>query len=301
MLASSAMHSGALEYAFALGLVGVANPCGLPLLPAYLSFFADQPGTGARRPVHALGASACVTLGFAACFGVLGLAFGAVVATIEVAIPWLMVGLGAILALVGAAGLAGRPLRLPQPRARLAGPRPLTMFTFGVVYGLASLGCALPVFLAAVGGNLDHPGSLGLFRSSVAYALGMGLLLAVLALAAATARRAIVALVRPAAKVGQILASAMLVVSGAYVAYYWATSLASPTSAPPLVTAVNNAQATISDWMAGNAKWLGLVFGLAVVAVLLAASAQSWRSMPGPGIELEDRVRAPEPVSTPHG
>ncbi len=279
----SSVHSGALEYAFALGLVGVANPCGLPLLPAYLSLFADQPGTGARRPVQALTASAFVTVGFAACFGILGLAFGAAVASIESVLPWFMVGLGAVMAVIGIAGLAGRPFRLPQPRARVGGRHPLAMVSFGVLYGLASLGCALPVFLAAVGGDLAHPGVFGMVRSSLAYSLGMGLLLAVLALTASTARRAMVRIVRPAAKVGQLVASLLLALSGAYLAYYWATSLADPTSAPPLVTGVNNAQASISAWMAGNAPWLGLAFGVAVVGVLIAASLDGWRRAPSAG------------------
>ena len=279
----SSVHSGALEYAFALGLVGVANPCGLPLLPAYLSFFADQPGTGARRPVQALTASAFVTVGFAACFGILGLVFGAVVASIETVLPWFMVGLGAVMAAIGLAGLAGRPFRLPQPRARLGGRRPLAMVSFGVLYGLASLGCALPVFLAAVGGDLAHPGVFGMVRSSLAYSLGMGLLLAVLALTASTARRGLVRIVRPAAKVGQLVAAALLTVSGAYLTYYWATSLADPTSAPPVVTYVNNAQATISAWMANNATWLGLAFGVAVVGVLIAASLDGSRRAPASG------------------
>lgn len=296
LLAASSLHAGALEYSFALGLVGVANPCGLPLLPAYLSFFADQPGTGARRPVQALAASASVTAGFAACFGILGLVFGAVVASIESAIPWLMVGLGAVMALIGVAGLAGRPVRLPQPRARLGGRRPLAMFTFGVLYGLASLGCALPVFLAAVGANLDHPGVWAMVRSSLAYALGMGLLLAVLALAASTARRAIVRVVRPAARLGQLLAAVLLVLSGAYVAYYWATSLADPTSAPPLVTAVNSAQAAVSSWMAGNARWLGAAFGVAVIAVLVAASLEGWRRPPGATAAPAENPSRPAPV-----
>lgn len=300
MLAAASYPSGALEYAFALGLVGVANPCGLPLLPAYLSFFADQPGTGARRPVQALSASAFVTVGFAACFGILGLAFGAVVASIEVAIPWLMVGMGLIMAVVGVAGLAGRPVKLPQPRAHLGGRHPLAMITFGVLYGLASLGCALPVFLAAVGGDLAHPGVLGMVRSSLAYALGMGLLLAVLALTASTARRAIVRIVRPAARIGQLLASALLALSGAYVAYYWATSLADPTAAPPLVTGVNDAQATVSSWMASNARWLGLAFGLAVLVVLVAASLDGWRHPVGPA-PAESASPAPEPANSGHG
>ncbi len=295
ILTASSVQSGALDYAFALGLVGVANPCGLPLLPAYLSFFADEPGSGSRRPVQALGAAACVTAGFAACFGILGLVFGAVVASIEVAIPWLMVGLGAVMALIGVAGLAGRPLKIPQPRARVGGRRPVAMFSFGVLYGLASLGCALPVFLAAVGGDLAHPAVFAMVRSSLAYALGMGLFLAVLALAASTVRRAIVRMVRPAARAGQLIAAVLLMVSGAYEAYYWATSLANPRSAPPLVTGVNNAQAAASAWMAGNARWLGVAFGVAVVAVLVAASrGASPSNSPGPmGPAAPSEERAP--------
>lgn len=296
ILAVSAVQSGALDYAFALGLVGAANPCGLPLLPAYLSFFADEPG-GSRRAVQALGAAAAVTAGFAACFGILGLVFGAVVASVETAVPWLMVALGAVMALIGIAGLAGRPLKVPQPRARVKGRHPAAMFSFGVLYGIASLGCALPVFLAAVGGNLDHPAVFAMVRSSLAYSLGMGLLLAVLALAASTVRRAIVRMVRPAARAGQLIAAALLTLSGSYVAYYWATDLTNPRSAPPLVTGVNNAQASVSAWMAGNARWLGLAFGVAVVGVLLVASLSGSRPSPSapaiPKLTTEDRTAAP--------
>jgi cytochrome c biogenesis protein CcdA len=45
-----------LGYAFALGFVAAINPCGFPLLPAYLTFFAEGERTivGARRTVKVL-------------------------------------------------------------------------------------------------------------------------------------------------------------------------------------------------------------------------------------------------------
>lgn len=273
-IAAASATSGALGYAFALGLVGAANPCGIPLLPAYLSLFADPPGVTRRRPLKAMAASAYVTAGFTACFGVLGLAVGAVVASVDKIVPWVMVGLGAALAVAGFAGVAGRRpwSSVPRLRVRVNRRHPGAMFGFGVVYGLASLGCALPVYLAAVGGTLEHPGVLALFWASVAYALGMGLLLAVLALTASTARLAVVRAVRPAGRAGQVVASLLLAVSGSYLAYYWATNLADPSSVPPLVGRVEAVQSTVSAWMAANYRWLGLAFGLTVLAVLVAAS-----------------------------
>jgi cytochrome c biogenesis protein CcdA len=275
----------AVSYAFALGLVGVANPCGFPLLPAYVSFFVDGRGPRGRDPLRALGASACVTAGFVACFGLLGLALGAVVAAVESVVPWVMVGFGGLMALTGLAALTGHldrfPLRINRTgRASIGGRGPLAMAGFGVVYGLASLGCSLPVFLAAVGGGLDQRGVWVVARSSVAYALGMGLLLAVVAVGTSTTRGAMVRRVRPAGRLGRLAGASLLVLSGAYLAYYWAVTLADPGSVPPVVAAVNRAQSDVSNWLGANAHWLGALFGAVVVAILLAAAAAGGRTLP---------------------
>ncbi|HLI55302.1 MAG TPA: cytochrome c biogenesis CcdA family protein [Acidimicrobiales bacterium] len=271
-LAPSTVSSGALGYAFALGLVGAANPCGLPLLPAYLSVFVDSKDAGRLRPVRALGAAAWVTAGFAATFGVFGVLLGALVGGVEAAVPWVMVPVGLALAVVGIASLAGRRLPLPQPAARLRGRGGPAMFGFGVLYAVASTGCALPVFLAAVGANLAGRGTWTVAGAALAYSFGMGLLLAVLALAATSARRALVRLARPAGRAGQIVGSVLLVASGLYVAFDWAETLSDPLHTPALVGAVNGFQASVSGWMSDHSAWLGVGFAVAVVAVLLAAS-----------------------------
>lgn len=286
LLGSVLAGSGATGYAFSLGLVGAANPCGLPLLPAYLSLFADRRPGVPRSLVGALGASACVTAGFVVCFGLLGSALGAAVWAVEWLVPWLMVAVGAALAALGIAALVGWRLPVPLPRLRVGRGGPLAMFGFGVVYGMGSLGCALPVYLLAVGGGLENSGAGLVLRATLAYALGMGVLLAVLALSAVTARRAVVQAARPIGRAGHWLAGVLLTASGCYLSFYWAMTLANPHHTPGLVAAVNRVQASLSSWAGDHGKWLGLSFGVVVIGVLVTASLRPRSEVPAP--------RAPE-------
>jgi cytochrome c biogenesis protein CcdA len=69
------MGTRPVAYAFTLGLLAAVNPCGFPLLPAYLSQFAyDSSDRGwGRRTARALMAGLSVTAGFVVTFGLAGL------------------------------------------------------------------------------------------------------------------------------------------------------------------------------------------------------------------------------------
>jgi cytochrome c-type biogenesis protein len=289
---ASAPAATAAGYAFVLGLVGVANPCGLPLLPAYLSFFVGAPRGGVGRAVRATVASLCVTAGFVSCFAVIGLLLGGVVAGVESAVPGLMIAAGSAMCVLGALTLSGRHLLIPQLRGGTAvrGRGPVTMVSFGLFYALASLGCSLPVFLAGVGDSLDRTGAWAVFRSCIAYALGMGVLLTVLAFAGTTINSGMARVLRVSGRVAQLTAGALLVVSGAYLAYFWAVSLDHPSRTPGLIFAVNSAQADIATWLTANGKWLGLACGAVVVAVLVATALRSDSTPVRQGV---DRVEDP--------
>ncbi|MGH8995872.1 MAG: cytochrome c biogenesis CcdA family protein, partial [Acidimicrobiales bacterium] len=61
--------SGPLLYAFTLGLVAAVNPCGFPLLGAYLAFFVgDGELDRSRRNLRGVAAGASVTAGFVVVF-----------------------------------------------------------------------------------------------------------------------------------------------------------------------------------------------------------------------------------------
>ncbi len=275
------MTHAPLLYAFTLGLVAALNPCGFPLLPAYLTGFV---GRDAERPwsvrtVRALGASVAVTAGFVAVFAPLGALVAAGSDVVLGWVPWAMIPFGLALVGVGAWTAAGRSvkLRLPAvPSGRGRGPV-VGMVLFGVAYAVASLSCALPVFVAGVSGSFSRDGVASGVASFVAYALGMGLLLAVAGLVVAHAGAPALRRVRRVGPVLQRLVGAVLVVVGAYLVLYWATDLADPSSTPGVVRAVEHVQTTLVAWLSSAPRAVGLVLGAGVVVSLVAVVASRSR------------------------
>ena len=129
-----------LTLALGAGLLAAVNPCGFALLPAYLSLLVvgDQPEDRTGALLRALRLTAAMTLGFAGVFAVFGLAIAPVAPQIQGDLPWVTLGLGLMLAVLGAYLLTGRSLRLPRlGRTRQA--KPLTgsfasMAGFGAGY-----------------------------------------------------------------------------------------------------------------------------------------------------------------------
>ena len=92
-------------------------------------------------------------------------------------------------------------------------------------YGLASLGCTLPVFLAVVGTSLQLHGPADAIWQFVLFGIGMGTVLAVLTIATAWFGDG---LIRRARTLGRYIgwASAVLLwPAGAYIVYYWLTAI----------------------------------------------------------------------------
>jgi cytochrome c biogenesis protein CcdA len=95
---------------------------------------------------------------------------------------------------------------------------------FGLAYGLASLGCALPLFLALVGTALAGGGGGGAIVAFALYGVGMATTLGVLTIVAGTISFGILARVRTVGRVLSGLGSALLLLFSAYVVYYWLTA-----------------------------------------------------------------------------
>ncbi len=224
-----------LGYAFVAGMVAAVNPCGLALLPAYLAlgFDASEADTRSRLLAvlaKALALSGSATGGFVILFGAAGLVLSATTALVAY-LPWAGLAVGVLLILAGGRLLAGGDLYAPLPAqlgARLGGVAgragPLGAFAYGVAFALASLGCTLPLFLTVVGGALTvHGVAAGLVRFLL-YGFGMGVVLSVLALAAALGWHAVRG---PVVGIGRYLtpvSALLLLVTGAYVVYYWLTA-----------------------------------------------------------------------------
>jgi cytochrome c-type biogenesis protein len=212
-----------LGLALSAGMLAALNPCGFALLPAYLALLVNErslvPGVAL---VRAFRASVAMTAGFVGVFAVVGLAVLPVAGAIQRYLPWVTLGLGGLLLVAGIWVLAGREL----PTVPLHGrPRPVTgtvwsMVLFGISYALASLSCTIAPFLGVVVVALRTGATWVSIALFLAYAFGMGLVVATAALGVALVNGSLVGRLRRLGRHVSRLSGLVLLVSGAYVAYY---------------------------------------------------------------------------------
>lgn len=221
------MQTVPVSVALVAGGLAVLNPCGFPFLPAFLSFYvgADERSLppAPNRILQGLAVGAAVAAGFLGIFALIALPITYGVRLVAELVPWLGVGLGAALAALGLIALSGRHLtiRIPAQIHARRERRAVTMVAFGAGYGLASLGCTLPVFLVLIGASLGAEGAAGSLAVFAAYGVGMTVMLTGLAITAALVRSGIAASLRGLLPHMNRIAGALLVVAGGYLTYYW--------------------------------------------------------------------------------
>jgi cytochrome c-type biogenesis protein len=275
-----------VTFAFTAGLVATVNPCGFPMLPAYLSYFIglDEPdSTVATRVPRALAAAGSVAVGFMAVFVALGIPINAGMTWIPRAVPWASIAIGVVLVVLGAAMLAGWRLTATLPHLDRGGQRRDfgSMALFGVSYAIASLSCTIPSFLVVVAGTTRRANLASGILAFVAYAVGMALVLMVLSVALAVARDSLVHHLRRALPYVDRVAGALLVIVGSYLVYYWVFNLARDPSETVGTSPISRVGTLTSD----ATRWLnegGLELGALLAGIVVAAAAWArWR--PGRG------------------
>lgn len=270
---------GLFALAFTSGLVSPINPCGFALLPAYLAYNMgtdqDRYRSTAVRLGRGLRTGTALALGFAGTLSLAGLAVSLGARSLLVAAPWLSLGVGAVLTVVGLVMLAGRslPLRLPNA-VRRRGIAPTTMprmVAFGVGYAITSLTCTFGVLLAVITQALAAGSILNLLGVFSSYAAGAATLLLLVSLAAAVASTALERVTRLMARAGGRLAGAVLVLTGIYLITYWwpAATNGTPTSSG-IARIVANAGAHTQMWVQAHQELVVLIAGISVIAALAA-------------------------------
>lgn len=276
--------------AFGAGLVAALNPCGFALLPGYLALVVR--GTSPRGPLPALGravaATVVMTVGFVAVFGTFGLLTVAAASTVQRYLPYVTLLIGVALVILGCWLLAGRRLGLLLPDALSArtGWAPTarlgSMAGYGVGYALASLSCTVGPFLAVTGATLESNTALHRVAVFAAYAAGFALVVGVLAVAAALAGTVVVERLRRVVPYISRISGALLIVVGAYVAYYgwYEIQLFSAAGNPsdPVIAAAGRVQGSLAGWVHRHGAWpwiLALVLLVALGLWWFRAAARS--------------------------
>lgn len=249
--------SESLTLALAAGMLAAVNPCGFALLPAYLSVLViddDSPGT-ARAVGRALALTAWMTVGFIAVFGLFGLVISPVAAQVQQYLPWFTVAFGILVLVAGLWLVAGKELPTWRPgasRGTAVTRSAPAMVGFGASYATASLTCSIAPFLALVVTSF-RAGSTGEgVLLYVAYGVGMGLLVGLAAVAVALAHRGLVTRLRRTGRWVPRVGGLLLLVVGAYVAWYGAWELrvlGGDDPADPVIEAAARLQRTLADWV----------------------------------------------------
>jgi cytochrome c biogenesis protein CcdA len=262
-----------LALAFTTGMVATVNPCGFAMLPAYLSFFIgieDRNEDDPRASVwRALVVGLTVTAGFAATFALVGLLVSRVTRSVYDIAPWISLVIGFALAGFGIALLAGFEFNVRTPRLDKGGrTRGLgSMAVFGVSYAVASIGCELPLFLAAMSGVFGRSLASGI-AYFIAFALGFAVVLVGLTVAMAMAHQSLVHSLRRVLPYVSRIAGGLLVVAGAYVAWYGAVEIRNTTN-DATVTRVTDWSYQVGD-VFSNHPTLSSIVLIAAVATAVA-------------------------------
>ena len=290
------MVDAPLAAAFTAGMVATVNPCGFAMLPAYLGYFLgiDQ-GDDARSGAsvgRALLVGTVVSGGFLLLFAIAG----ALVSWTSLAVgqwsPWLTIVIGLALFVMGVAFVAGWEPALALPRLDKGGrTRGLwSMFVFGISYAIASLSCTIGPFTAVVATTFSRSSVASGVATFVAYGLGMALLLMVLTVSLALARQGVLAKLRSAMPYFTRVAGAIMVIAGAYLAWYGVYEIRLIQQGQQ--DATRGPVGLVTSWSSDISGWLGdldplqvaLVLALVVCGGILIALLRS-----GPGSRPEPK------------
>jgi len=259
--------------ALTAGMVAALNPCGFALLPAYLTLIVTQGGDGdsdtrGAAVRRALTMTAAMTTGFIAVFGAFGLVAVPLALSLERYLPWATIIIGVALVGLGIYLLMGRELLLSTPKMSGAAPGKTlrSMFLYGVAYAVASLSCTIGPFLAITTSTFRSDSVLSGLSVFILYGVGMGLVVGILAVAVALARKGFITKFRKATPYISRFSGLLLVLAGAYVAYYGYFEIQvfnGGDADDPIVNAFTSVQSTVANWVSGISP--------AVVAALLGA------------------------------
>lgn len=161
------------------------------------------------------------TLGFLVVFATIGLPVAFLARPLAPYIPWLSVVVGVGLVVLGLFFLAGKTvsLRIPVFRGDVSSPK--GFFVFGLGYGLASLSCTFPVFLAVVGAGAVAGGFTAAMAVFVSYALGKGLLLTAVTMMTVAGGVGLANRVKRLTPYVYKGSAVLMIAAGAYIAYYF--------------------------------------------------------------------------------
>lgn len=188
------------------------------MFPGFISYYLGAKISSGRA---AVGGLAC-TLGILTLFSMIGALSSLVGGVVKGYLPLLQLVAGAVMIFMGVVALS--QVKLPTFLGRLKAPKrrgTAGLFLYGVVYGLATLGCSAPIFFSVLFWAVAEEGLASGLIVFLVYAAGMGLPLTVTTVLATRAKEVVARRVSNASSMIQKASSVALIIVGASVVYLY--------------------------------------------------------------------------------
>ncbi len=169
------------------------------------------------------------TVGFVVVFGSVGLILAAGGRVVGKFLPFAGLGVGILIAGAGLYLLISKRKLAIMAASRVnlgQGKGLRQIFLFGIAYAIASLSCALPIFLAAIGFVAGQSLSAGAILEpiigSISYGLGMGVVLVGATIGVVLFKNVVQRGIRAVFPYIEPIGNVAMILAGLYLVYYWA-------------------------------------------------------------------------------
>ena len=229
------LNSEILIFTFSAGLVAAFNPCGILMYPAFIGYQLKFINTSNSNTLisptlifRSLLLGIFTSLGFVFLFALSGFLLALFGSLIRDWIPLFGLLIGIILIFVGLYLLVSKKkmMILFLSRATSLGSeiknQNLSMFVFGIGYGLASLSCALPIYLASIGLVLGTGiNFINIIFYSIVYALGMSLILIGTSFGVVMFKQSINKFISRISRSVEQIGIILMIIAGLFITHYW--------------------------------------------------------------------------------
>ncbi|MGD8566388.1 MAG: cytochrome c biogenesis protein CcdA [Candidatus Bathyarchaeota archaeon] len=204
------------------GVFALLSPCGYPMLPGYISYY-----LGSKLSVEkALRGGVTCALGLLTVYSIIGIIVSAIGGVISPYIPFLELVAGVAIIVMGVFMII--EIRFLTFFERLRAPINkglIGLFLYGIVYGLATLGCSAPIFFSIVLYAIVSGGALFGFVTFFFYAVGMSFPILLTTILVAKAKQLMLNKIMDITPLLQKISGLILVGIGIYLIYYYITFL----------------------------------------------------------------------------
>jgi cytochrome c-type biogenesis protein len=289
---------GAVALALTTGVITAFNPCGFAMLPAYVSYFVgstanDKPKSTPERLARASIVGAVVTLGFVTVFGILGILATSLRSSVTKATPYISMVVGVVLVVLAVAMIRGFEPKLSFLKVGRAkqGSSLKSMYVYGLSYAVISLSCGFAGFAGTVASAFGEDSIFEAMKLYLAFALGMGLVLMVVSIAAALAQQTFIRALKKILPYVNRVSGVLLLLAGLYVCWYgwyeYQLVVKNKNNPSRVIDGAFSLSGRLSSWIS-NIPASALALGVGAVAALAIGSTIIARRNRTIAVTLED-------------